>query len=223
MNIGLCECPIGLLKRPCKHKHVLAKHFKLPSFNTIPTESCEMRAIYDFLGTGQREDPTWYRPLQLPDEPADSSVIIQTHAIHDESTDVLDLPTLPIVVDPDEEYTNKTKSLFKESMSNLLNVLDDRFNNDPENYAKSMVAFTRQCDTLLLGSDAKIQKALHTFTKESIKAVERGRKKNSGTIPVQSKSTSRQKFLIRGRGSSVIKGHPTKDVPQASTQVNDVV
>ena len=53
--------------------------------------------------------------FQLPDEPADSSVIIQAHAIHDESTDVLDLPTLPIVVDPDEEHTNKTKLLFKES------------------------------------------------------------------------------------------------------------
>ena len=126
-----------------------------------------MRAFfYHFLGTGQREDPTWYRPLLLPDEPADSPVIIQAHAIHDESTDVLDLRTLLIVVDPDEEYTNKTK------LSNLLNVLDDRFNNDPENYAKSMGAFTRQCDTLLQGSDAMIQKALHTFGKESIKAVE---------------------------------------------------
>ena len=39
-----------------------------------------------------------------------------------------------------------------------------------------MGAFTRQCDTLLQGSDAMIQKALHTFGKESIKAVARSRK-----------------------------------------------
>ena len=86
----------------------------------------------------------------------------------------------------------------------------------------SQCVHLRECDTLLQGSHAMIQKALHTFGKESIKAVAQGRKKNSGTIPVQSKSKSRRKFLIQGRGSSV-KGRPTKDVPQASTQVNDVV
>ena len=67
MGIGLCEYLVGLSGGPCQHKYILSKQFNLLSFDTISTESCEMRAFYHFLGTGQRENPTWYRPLHLPE------------------------------------------------------------------------------------------------------------------------------------------------------------
>ena len=62
---------MGISKGPCKHKHVLAKQYNIASFHTIPTDSAEMRAFYHFLGTGKREDASWYRSLNLPDKVID--------------------------------------------------------------------------------------------------------------------------------------------------------
>ena len=97
MEIGLCECPVGLSRGPCKHKHVLTKEFNLISFDTIPTESCEMRSFYHFLGTGQREVPTWYRPLHLPEMdlstiPAVEDISASRIPLHQPVHDVLTIP-----------------------------------------------------------------------------------------------------------------------------------
>ena len=49
MTLGLCECAMGLSKGPCKHKHIVAKHFDVASLHTIPSDSEIMRAFYHFL------------------------------------------------------------------------------------------------------------------------------------------------------------------------------
>jgi len=49
MTLGLCECAMGLSKGPCKHKHIVAKHFDVASLHTIPSDNEIMRAFYHFL------------------------------------------------------------------------------------------------------------------------------------------------------------------------------
>ena len=63
MGLDICECPMGISKGSSKLKHVLAKQYNIASFLTIPADSAEMRAFYHFLGTGKREDASWYRSL----------------------------------------------------------------------------------------------------------------------------------------------------------------
>lgn len=72
MDLGLCECPMGMLRGPCKHKHLVAANFSIPSPDVIPSSDSEsdsaLRAFYHFLGTGTQMNANWYRPLSHPDE-----------------------------------------------------------------------------------------------------------------------------------------------------------
>ena len=72
MDLGLCECPMGMLRGPCKHKHLVGANFSIPSPDVIPSSDSEkdsaLRAFYHFLGTGTQMNANWYRPLAQPDE-----------------------------------------------------------------------------------------------------------------------------------------------------------
>jgi hypothetical protein len=60
MEAGLCECPQGFLKGPCKHKGIVSHTFKLRNFDTLPQQNEKMRAFYYFLGTGGNRDVSWF-------------------------------------------------------------------------------------------------------------------------------------------------------------------
>ena len=68
MDLGLCECPMGRLRGPCKHKHVVAEHFNLVTPDVIPTNNSRTRAFFHFIATGTERDPNWYRSLSNIDE-----------------------------------------------------------------------------------------------------------------------------------------------------------
>ena len=67
MDLGLCECPMGMLRGPCKHKHAVAKKFPVISSDVIPSSDSNsdsaLRAFYHFIGTGTQLSANWYRPL----------------------------------------------------------------------------------------------------------------------------------------------------------------
>ena len=52
MALRLCECYMGRLKGPCKHKTVVSETQNIPSFDVVPTENPEMRALFMYLGKG---------------------------------------------------------------------------------------------------------------------------------------------------------------------------
>ena len=110
---------------------------------------------------------------------------------------------------------------FQNSIDNFTEIVNARISSDPVNYAKAVHAFNTQCERIINGSDAMLQKSLHTFGKESYSSV-RETKKNSGRIPVQSKSRARRKFKIRGAGQAS-KGRPSVDLPRTSENHDGVV
>ena len=73
MDVGLCECPQGMLKGPCKHKHVLAEKCQVVSADVIPNHNPNVRAHYHFLATGERRVANWYRAFNQQDEVEDTS------------------------------------------------------------------------------------------------------------------------------------------------------
>ena len=73
MDLGLCECPQGMLKGPRKHKHVLAEKCQVLSADVIPNHNPQVRAHYHFLATGERRDANWYRALNQQDVVEDTS------------------------------------------------------------------------------------------------------------------------------------------------------
>ena len=193
-----------------------------------------MRSFYHFLGTGVREDPTWYRSLatkQLPDRNTVNDVIVvqsHTKVQHHTGNHKHDVE-VPEVNVPYMQYTENNVSIdelresFQNSIENFTELVNARISSDPLNYSKAVKAFNDQCSKILEGSsDAMIQKALHSFGKETCSAAISGKKKNSGEITVQSKSKSRRKYKMRG-SKSTLKGRPTKDLPRSSKVIDGVV
>ena len=80
MDLGLCECPQGMLKGPCKHKHVLAEKCQVISADVIPNHNPHVRAFYRSLATGESRDANWYRSLNEQDEVENS---IQSMGVFD--------------------------------------------------------------------------------------------------------------------------------------------
>ena len=68
MELRLCECYLGQLKGPCKHKSIVSTTQNIPSFDVVPTENPEMRAVFMFLGTGKKHNMNWFQPLSSADD-----------------------------------------------------------------------------------------------------------------------------------------------------------
>ena len=67
MDLGFCECPMGMLRGPCMHKHAVAANFNVVCANIIPSRdpfsNSHLREFFHFLATGTQNDKNWYRPL----------------------------------------------------------------------------------------------------------------------------------------------------------------
>ena len=72
MELGLCECAKGMLRGPCKHKHIVAEHFNILSCDVIPKSEPRVRAFYHFLATGTEKDAERYRSLSHQEGVADT-------------------------------------------------------------------------------------------------------------------------------------------------------
>ena len=107
-----------------------------------------------------------------------------------------------------QEDDNYSLSELKNSCFNLMFKIEDGFVQDEENYEKAIKAFIKQ--EKKLSTNTAIQKALHTFAKDVVTAVKKGKRKNSGNIPVQNTAKSRRLFKHRGGGPSQ-QGRPTNE------------
>ena len=52
MEIGQCECPIGMTGAPCKHQYVLWSHQMYKSSNFLPAFSAEDRQKFGIIALG---------------------------------------------------------------------------------------------------------------------------------------------------------------------------
>ena len=164
----------------------------------MPEDNQEMRSFYHFLGTGNKKEPSWFRPIQ---EEASLALVdwnnqddSQSISGEEEASDLTD-ENMDIddgVSDDEESYNDEsdeedvndnTLANFKRSIFNLIYKIEDRFEKDRGNYEKAINAFIKQADKI--SRDPAVQKALHLFAKDVVSAVKKGRKKNAGNIPVR--------------------------------------
>jgi hypothetical protein len=221
MKKGSCECIKGSLKGPCKHKASVAKEYKVKNFEILPEDNQEMRSFYHFLGTGNKKEVSWFRPIQeeasLPlvdwnnqDESQSSSGEEEASDLADDNMDIDDGRSDDEESNDDEsdEEDENTLSNFKKSIFNLIYKIESRFDKDRGNYEKAINAFIKQSEKL--SGDSAVQKALHLFAKDVVTAVKKGRKKNAGNIPVQNTARARRRIKHRGAGPSQ-QGRPTNE------------
>ena len=65
-------------------------------------------------------------------------------------------------------------------------------------FSNAIHAFVKTPENITEGSDDRIIEALHTFGKETVQASDKGRRKNSGKIPVQNTAKSRRRIKHSG-------------------------
>ena len=61
-----CECVMGQLHGPCKHKQSISHHFGIAEFSVLPTADNKARAMYHYIATGVILQDSFYRDLDNP-------------------------------------------------------------------------------------------------------------------------------------------------------------
>ena len=167
MQGRVCSCPRGRLTGPCKHKDLVAKYRKIPSFDVLPTTSPEMRQTYMFLATGQDTPLDWFLPLQdMSAQDTEVSVDVNED-IFDEmdisSTNVNQIQTSADESENDLEDVMKLK--LKKALDNLAEKVIKRIEHDPTGYNKAIAMFEKTVEKLPSSVDSALQKTLCSFGK----------------------------------------------------------
>ena len=226
MKSGLCECFKGALKGPCKHKALVAHQYKMKNFEILPKENEKMRAFYHFLGTGIEHESSWFRPLleeeDIPQVDWNDNLVSNENENETEQMSVESNTSSEQVEmnmsdsksesesQSDDESNEEIITRLKKSLFCFIYKIQNRIDKDKQQYTKAVDAFIKQCDKISDTNDAVIQKVLFTFAKDVVQTVKKGKKKNSGQIPVQNTAKSRRKVNHRGSGPSQM-GRPSNE------------
>ena len=239
MDLGLCECPIGMLRGPCKHKQLVAAKFDIVTSDTIPSSDShsdsQLRGFYHFLATGVHKSNDWYRPLVLPLEDdlnnefnctkifdfmkLKSDTLNKTHDTHD-SGNSLPAPNVydsdgDAIISGNESLENVSKaeliSEFKSCMEDFSHDISHMIENceDVEYFRKPIKRFMKNLDAARRSNAPTIVKALYAFGNEINFSMRRG--KSGRKIKINNTNKARRVFKIRG-SCAAPKGRPTKTV-----------
>ena len=164
MELRLCQCYLGQLKGPCKHKAIVSESQHIPCFDVVPIESPEMRAIFMHLGTGRKTDPHWFKPLSSASESGDDclsfslpiSAEVEEHTIQHEDI-------VMTANDNEEERVKKINETLKESLLTLQSKVEQRLDKDLDGYEKAVGIFKSHVERLSKTSDSTLQKVLCEF------------------------------------------------------------
>ena len=213
VELRLCDCYMGQLKGPCKHKSIVSTTQNIPSFDVVPTQNPEMRALFMFLGTGKKPNSNWFKPLSS----ANTNQLEATGIL-----DRIDTPPITAVmevesqavedhdVDGNQDKVENVKSKFKEALAQLDRKVTQRIEQDPEGYDRALNIFMKQIDRLPATVDSALQNSLCTFGANFTQAISVTKRKKGKYINVQATSKSRRAIRIRGIRAAYF-GAPKKD------------
>ena len=170
MDLSVCQCPTGMLRGPCKHKQVVAEHFKIVSSDLIPENDPRIRAFYHYLATGTRQNTSQYRQLNQEDLNEDDSSntadifgFMRTESSTNQLSsheanysdkengggDILE-ESIDMDIELDSEPltdTETTKEEFRVAIVDFKDEVLKRIDEDPLNYSKCVRSFTKQLKT----------------------------------------------------------------------------
>ena len=219
--LRMCTCYLGQLKGPCKHKNIVSLTQDMPSFDLVPTENPEMRAVYMFLGTGQKPNPNWFKPLSSSSatnvEPVGILEQIKSNewVQHVEQIDIDELEEDSEMLQGDdlnrkEDKVEILKNQLKNTLAKLEQKIGNRIDQDIEGYEKALDIFEKQIERLPATTDGALQNSLCTFGRVATQAVSVAKRKKGNYINVQVTARSRRAIPIRGSRSAYF-GAPRKD------------
>jgi hypothetical protein len=216
MTLRICSCPHGMLKGPCKHRNIVSTTQNIPSFDVVPEQSPEMRAMWMHIGTGKQTRMSYFMPLCNPKETLEELCENNGNNIEDEIEVEPDVPDVAEVVNEVIEEFSKADRIvavevkLENVMEKVKNMVISRIPHDITGYEKALNVLEKHVGGMPLTNDAAIEKALCTFGQNETAAVSVRKRKKSSFIPVQVTARSRRKYTLRG-SRSAIQGAPRKE------------
>ncbi|KAK3881456.1 hypothetical protein Pcinc_012864 [Petrolisthes cinctipes] len=121
MEAAICSCEMGVMGGPCKHQHIVAKHFFITSINVSPRHSPNIRRLFYKIATGKDGELNWFDSLHMP--PNEELTVGLSQELPHEGLDSLNRPA-------NEELTvSLSQELHYEASSNAESV--DEFEPNP--------------------------------------------------------------------------------------------
>ena len=155
LALRLCECYMGRLKGPCKHKSIVSETQNIPSFDVVPTQNPEMRAIFMYLGTGKKPDPNWFKPLSSArTNPFESTGLFdqigqfpEAEVVPDDREAHEEMDTVEDSDDSHDEKVEELKSKLKATLAALEEKICPRIGRDIKGYEKALQVFEKYVET----------------------------------------------------------------------------
>ena len=148
MSQGLCSCHTGATGGPCKHQFVVAKEYKLESWNFLPVQSESMRKLLHSVATGTDTLPdNWFCSLrgettrgEISHPTSVTPLLVSSSTTSAEETSSAG-ETAMMVVDEhvDEGLLNRLEDVFedmKEKLRNSPGVLNEPFKKFVASYSE---------------------------------------------------------------------------------------
>ena len=211
--LRLCECYMGQLKGPCKHKSIVSETQNIASFDVVPTQNPEMRAVFMYLGTGKKQDPNWFKPLSSANtnqfestgllDQIDNFPDVEMEDAHEEHDDHASSDV------SNEEKVDELKYKLKQTLAMLEGKICQRIERDIGGYEKALKIFEKHVERLPATTDSALQKSLCSFGETSTPALSVTKRKKGKYINVQATSRSRRAIPLRGSRAAYF-GAPTK-------------
>ena len=214
MDLRLCECYMGQLKGPCKHKSIVSTTQNIPSFDVVPTENPEMRALFMYLGTGKKHNQNWFKPLSSAgtDQVQPTGILEGIRDVAQPLVEEVEDIQVDENVDIDkrEEKLEELKTRLKNALAKLEDKVGSRIEEDVQGYEKAIDVFEKHVERLPANTDSALQKSLCTFGSTFTEAISVSKRKKGKYINVQATSKSRRSIALRGSRAAYF-GAPRKD------------
>ncbi|KAK3889774.1 hypothetical protein Pcinc_006335 [Petrolisthes cinctipes] len=216
MEAAICSCEMGVTGGPCKHQHIVAKHFSITSINVSPRHSPNIRRLFYKIATGKDGELNWFDSLHRPaNEELTVGLSQELHyeaSSNAESVDELEPnPASSCVVEPysgidlSANESQSNASLQEREISQIENTIHEihrilklRVKSNPSMFLEPLASFLQGLKNLK--TKASIVSALFTFGKYSGASL--SCQNHSGKlIVVQPAAVARRKTALGGRRS----------------------
>ena len=238
MNLSLCQCTVGMLHGPCKHKQLVAEHFGIASPDVIPHTNPKIRALYYYLATGEERDASWFRSLRDTDvddtlsTSADVFASMRTttsksssssHISKNAANTAAITPSM-MIEDPcervsdndvDNNVVQNTKADFVDAIETFKDFILGKIDAYPMDYVKPVQSFSEQLKRSPNISQGMLKKSLFEFVDDNATPSKVGRRKRKQAKDINPQKTAKSRRLYKSRGSkSAQKGRPRKHITQ---------
>ena len=196
MNIGRCECPVGLDGFPCFHKYLLWSKQIASNFNFVPKFDEKARQKFAMIALRKTLNQEFYKPLHTPLLKR-SLDCLEYEKPEPESTSE---STWSNKINKDDSTLDKGNSVFDE-LDKAFAFFRQKAGQGNKDLDKGLLTFTKRVHRL---SENQLISALHSFGGSFVSKSRRRIQVQPGSVPRRkSKIGGRQKQDTRGSGLSL--------------------